>query len=780
MLNLLSMQSITILPDIQNNMKIKDIVNRDLVNLTNCEYEPIHIPGSIQPHGFLLALKSENFTIAFCSGNTSDYIGLTPVALLQKSFASVFGAEQLQLVQDYISQELLLSSSPLRLQLSGKDFLCTIHLSNQIYIIEAESVTETEKKSSEVYDQTSQFLHYMHDTHSLQELCAMVAKGTREVTGYDRVMIYRFDEQYNGEVFAESVRDDLEPFLGLHYPHTDIPVQARALYMKNLLRLIVDVNYTPVPIYTADDGQDKNLDLSLSILRSTSPIHVQYLHNMGVGATLTISLIYQKRLWGLIACHHYSPKNLTPEKRLAAQLQGHFITSQINVRQSNEEYEIARKANEALQQLNAIAFEPDQSSFATIVQREELLKLCNASGVSILFDDKIYKNGHTPSDEDIVKLSEWLSSYTAETSFHTNKLKDVYPDFDDTCFEVSGINYFALAGSYNSIIWYRPETVSEVNWAGDPNKAIVKDAGGLSPRNSFALWKEIVKCQSKEWLQPELNASANYAHALQKNVNFLIVSQEEEKYRKLSEILRETNSELENINWISTHDLQEPLRKIQLISSRILDKGEMSENLTDSILRMNNSAKRMQTLLNDILKYTRIKHTDAAFEQVEIQPIMENAIADLAEMIEEKHAQITITKLPTIEGIPFLLKQLFSNIILNSLKYVADDVNPVITIEASEKPLLIELAGKPAMRYHRISFSDNGIGFEQKFVDSIFNIFTRLHGQSEYKGSGVGLALCKKIMQAHQGVITANSELSKGATFTLYFPEKMSWDAVKK
>src|SRR5690606_6704948 len=192
---------------------------------------------------------------------------------------------------------------------------------------------------------------YMHDTHTLKELCDLVAKGTREITGYDRVMIYRFDKDYNGEVYAESKREDLEPFLGLHYPHTDIPKQARELYMQNLLRMIVDIENTPVPIYTINNNADtQRLELSLSILRSTSPIHVQYLSNMGVGATLSISLIYQKRLWGLLACHNYSPKNITPEIRLSAQLQGHFITSQIDLRQRNEEYDLSRKIAMSLEE----------------------------------------------------------------------------------------------------------------------------------------------------------------------------------------------------------------------------------------------------------------------------------------------------------------------------------------------------------------------------------------------------------------------------------------------
>jgi chemotaxis family two-component system sensor kinase Cph1 len=752
-------------------MNIKDIVNRDIVNLTNCEQEPIHIPGSIQPHGFLLGLKEDSLLVDFCSENCLQYTGITYSGLLGKHLSAVFGDSAAGLLHSYISGGHMLSSALLKLQGLNSEFLCTVHKNNGIIILEAEPVSADEQQASQVYNQTSQFLSYMHDTHTLKELCDLVAKGTREITGYDRVMVYRFDKDYNGEVFAESVRDDLEPFLGLHYPHTDIPVQARELYIKNLLRLIVDIDYTPVPIYTIDDGENKNLDLSLSVLRSTSPIHVQYLHNMGVGATLTISLIYKKRLWGLIACHHYSPKNLTPEVRLAAQLQGHFITSQIDLRQANEEYDMARKIAVSLENVNKLTLTDSPETFEDLVQNADLLKVCNAAGVAIVVNGNVYKHGLTPDNEnDIQQLASWLSSYTSHATLHTDKLVDLVPEYSEICSKTSGLLYHSLDNENNNcILWFRPETKVEVKWAGDPNKAIIKDKNGLSPRNSFKLWNEIVNCQSKPWIQPELDAATAYANSLQRQINLLAITREEEKYRKLSEVLKEANSELENINWISTHDLQEPLRKIQLISSRILIKeDDISSNVQDAIKRMNNSANRMQTLLVDILKYTKLKNNDDSFEDVDINIIIEELKIELAESINEKSAIIEHGQLPIIKGVPFLLKQLFSNLISNSIKYSSPDRDPVINITVKPEPqhynsLEIDL-------YTVINVADNGIGFEQSYAESIFNIFTRLHANNEYKGSGVGLALCKKIMQSHSGHIKASSTPDAGTVISMFFP----------
>ncbi|MFA9189582.1 ATP-binding protein [Flavobacterium sp. FBOR7N2.3] len=747
-------------------MKIRDIVNRDIVNLINCENEPIHIPGSIQPHGLLIGLTKE-FKIVFCSENISEFLSFRHTEVLGKDFKDVFGSENFSIIKDSSLKENVLQ---VKMELEKKIFQCFFHQSNDYYVFEAEPSKVGVEEITDVYNQTLQFINYMNTTQSLKSLCQMVAKETRSLTGYDRVMVYRFDKEYNGEVYAECCREDLEPFLGLHYPHTDIPVQARELYMRNVLRLITDIDYTPVPIYTIDDDGNKNLDLSLSVLRSTSPIHVEYLKNMGVGATLTISLIHQGKLWGLIACHHYSSKNLTPEIRLAAQLQGQFITSQIDVRQSNEEYEVSRKTNNALEKVTGFDLPPIMESFKIISVNPELLKLCNASGVSLYINGEVYKNGVTPPGNIIPSLSSWLSEYSNEGSFVTEKIVDFVPAMKSVWDKVSGVIYYSL-GKNNSIIWYRTETITEVNWGGDPTKAIVKDENGLHPRNSFAKWKQVNKNKSTPWLHPELNAAAKYAHALQKQINLMLLSDEEIKYRKLSEKLKESNEELQNINWISTHDLQEPLRKIQIISSMVLfkEKDNMSENMIVSLHKMNKSAMRMQNLLADILKYTKVKNSAKAFELIDMNQIVKEVILDIKESIVDADAEIITSDLPSVYAVPFLIKQLISNILLNSLKYSSPDRKLLITISVEKDVKDVNLGDST---YFKFVFVDNGIGFHQEYSEKIFNIFTRLHSQNEYVGSGVGLALCKKIVQTHNGYITAKSSLGNGAVFMVYLPSQ--------
>ena len=282
------------------------------------------------------------------------------------------------------------------------------HCNDRHIILEAES-DHREMASSDLLDLSGDLVLAMEVTTDLNALCDLVAVNIRKVTGYDRVMVYRFDKDYNGEVFAESRRDDLEPFLGLHYPHTDIPAQARELYIRNQLRIIVDMDYQPVPILTHENLSNTDLDLSLSVLRSVSPIHVQYLHNMGVGATLTISLVLRGRLWGLVACHHYSSKYLSYDVRMSARLLGHFITSQIDSRSLNEENDVRNKANQAVGYFGSKKYALSRVSIQEMVSDPQLLAVCNADGVAVVVQDVVYKSGAVPDDETVKHITSVLA-----------------------------------------------------------------------------------------------------------------------------------------------------------------------------------------------------------------------------------------------------------------------------------------------------------------------------------------------------------------------------------
>lgn len=756
-------------------MQLRDIVNRDIINLENCESEPIHIPGSIQPHGFLLFVEGPDFRITYCSANVTAYCGIPPAEMLGKSFAGVFGTDTGDQLSAYLYSEAFASGNPIGLVLGPERYSCAVHAQPAGWMINAEPYPDGYLNPPDLYQQTRRFVSRLEQTDSMEELCQFVADETRQLTGYDRVMIYRFDEAYNGEVIAEAAAAQLEPFLGLHYPHTDIPAQARALYLTNLMRMITDVHYEPVPILTMEDGQHRTLDLSYAVLRSVSPIHIAYLKNMGVGATLTISLVHNQKLWGLIACHHYSPKNIPHYTRLTAQLQGHFLSSQIAVRQSAANFSESQQIAHSLKQVLLHIGNMEASLMANLLQ-PAVLDLARATGLMLSFQGKWYTYGETPEETAVAALAPFLQKAATGGVLVSHALSRDFPQAESIAATASGLIFHELgAGPHNFIIWFRKENKRMITWAGDPSRAIIKDEKGLSPRKSFEQWQELVSGQSEPWTEAEQHAAATLAHSLQKQLNYVLLQAEEKRNREQSELLRQAYSELESINWISMHDLQEPLRKIQIFASRLEARSTNEQEChasADDARRIFTNARRMQDLIQDMQVFARLNTHELTLAPLSLNQLLDELMQDFTDEFTQNRAFLHLDPLPEILGNAFLLRQLFSNLITNALKFA----HPGRTLRLSvvNGPEGILLPPAVALRpddYHLITLQDNGIGFDEAHALEIFGIFRRLHAKEEYEGTGVGLAICKKIMQLHGGAIAAAGMENEGARFLLCFPK---------
>ncbi|RYD59114.1 MAG: GAF domain-containing protein [Sphingobacteriales bacterium] len=754
-------------------MNIVDIVNRDVFQITNCDQEPIHIPGSIQPHGVLLGINIDSRTIKYCSANISQ-LGIDPKDALNQPMDNILPDlwGKASVVLDVENKR------PFRIEIASTIYCVSVHKTVDTAVLELERCEAHIADEHELFDHTRDFVMHIERASTLKTLCQHIASDTRKITGYDRVMIYRFDRDYNGEVYAESKVEDMEPFLGLHYPHTDIPPQARELYLKTLVRVIGDVLYEPVPILTLSDNGGNQLDLSHASLRSVSPIHIQYLKNMGVGASLTISLLQDGRLWGLIACHHRTPKTPTHMQRQFALLQGYFLTSQIKVRQAAEEYHVNVNAEAHLQQLlNKI--NADEDFEHKFEQFTSLLSVANATGAIILHNGTLYEKGLVPSPEKTLELIKWIESNINSASFSTSNLSKRYPKGADISKCASGIIYHALGKpTKNCIIWFREEVVQTVNWAGKPDTAVQRDptTKSLTPRNSFDIWSEKVHQHATEWRVSEINAAMRFATSLQNQFHLTYLQREESNLRVLNEKLQKANEELTNINWITSHDLKEPLRKIQIFASRIASKEgqHLSDEIKDHTTRIQKSAKRMQLLLDDILSYSLTGNDAALYSIADLNPIVNEVKEALSDEIEAKRGSIKVHTLPSqVRVVPSQMLQLFTNLISNSIKFAENGNPPDITVSSSE---VVGQEVKDAVlpddvRYHQITVADNGIGFDESHRKRIFDIFYRLHNRdSNYEGTGIGLAICKKIAENHQGAITADSKEGKGATFNIYLP----------
>lgn len=758
-------------------MQIRSLVNKDVLNITNCESEPIHIPGSIQPHGFLLGISPDEHTIYYCSENCGNYFNVPVNEILGKNINAFFKQDEIENFTNYFQSGTNEMWQPFVFVIKGVGYNCTAHLSGRFIILEFEPLTEDVFELPNLYIQSKRFTYFTEKADNLQSLCQDIAAETRLIIGYDRVMIYRFDEQYNGEVFAESKEAHLESFLNLHYPHTDIPVQARELYLKNLIRLVADVDYVPVPLFTIEEEgkRAENLDLSLSFLRSVSPIHIEYLKNMGVSATFVISLIHQNKLWGLISCHNYTPKNIPYYKRLAAHLQAILLTSQIDVREAADRFEFVKQTDQKADVLNSLLInEPNNISEPATLQL--LQTMLNADGMLVVYRDKLFTHGIVPEEKDIQPLIDWLMTVLQKEVFFTHKLKDHYPGAGLLDKKVAGLCFMAFGpGLKNGIIWLRQEVKKTVNWSGDPDKAIQKNSTThiLSPRKSFEKWMQLVEQQCSEWQKPELDAARTICATLQRQLHLADLKEEESRYLSLNEKLKKANDELANMNWISTHDLKEPLRKIQIYASLILDKqsNDIPASVRTHISRMHAAAVRMQALIEDLFDYSKIVNEEIRFAMVDLDKVLAEVWTELSDTIEANHAIVNLVKLPVVRGVHFQMRQLFINLISNALKFAKEGVPAIINISieqvALEDPEVINIARVP--NYFQISIADNGIGFDPEYGQKALQIFQRLNGNL-YEGTGIGLAICKRIMDNHQGFLEVTGEEGIGATFKIILP----------
>ncbi|MBW3585753.1 MAG: GAF domain-containing protein, partial [Cyanobacteria bacterium 0813] len=354
---------------------------------------------------------------------------------------------------------------------------------------------------------------------NLKELCQLTVEEIRKISGFDRVMVYQFDPEGNGAVIAEAKAEKLSPFLGLNYPSSDIPKQARQLYSLNWLRLIPDINYQPVPLVSGKNAASlQPLDLSFTVLRSVSPIHIEYLQNMGVAASMSISLIKDKKLWGLIACHNYTPKYLNYELRAACEFIGQVMSLELQSKEGNEDYDYKLHLKSILTKIFEDISTSENLSQVLVKCQHNLLEAVNAQGAAIVFGDNCYRVGQTPQGEALKYLTQWVQNNLNKEIFYTDSLTKCYPEAEEFKDTASGCLAVAISPTQKIyVLWFRPEVIKTVNWAGNPNKSVEKDEDGnprLSPRKSFELWKENVRYKSLPWKECEIDAALELKKAM--------------------------------------------------------------------------------------------------------------------------------------------------------------------------------------------------------------------------------------------------------------------------
>lgn len=477
-------------------------------DLSNCEREQIQLPGSIQPHGALLLVREPDYVVVQASANASTFLSLDGEVIGRK-LQDVPG-NLCDRIKPHLSEPL--HSIPIAVRCCigapARDYDGLLHRPPEDgLIIELEPAGPPVDLSRHVESALQTIL----GAASLRTLCDETARIFEELTGYDRVMVYRFDEEGHGEVFSEQRKPELEAYLGNRYPASDIPQIARRLYERNRVRLLVDVEYVPSPLtprLSPMSGHD--LDMSLCFLRSMSPIHMQYLKNMGVCATLVVSLMAGGRLWGLIACHHYVPRFVHFEIRavceLLAEAVGVRIAALESFMQAQSELTVRRIEQRMIQ---TITRDGDWRS-ALFDGAQSLLQPVGAAGAALLYDGQIFSAGEVPGTQGMRAIAAWLDKKPRAPVIATASLGLEDEEFAPITGVASGLVATPLSshqGDY--LIWFRPERIRTVTWGGDPFKPVIvgNDPSELSPRRSFAQWHQMVEGTSDPWTPSDLMAA---------------------------------------------------------------------------------------------------------------------------------------------------------------------------------------------------------------------------------------------------------------------------------
>jgi chemotaxis family two-component system sensor kinase Cph1 len=484
------------------------------VDVSECAREPIHVPGYCQPFGVLLAMQAGQERISQISKNTELVFGVGPAEVVGRKLADFFGDSNASKISEIFKAGNWKEINPLRLIVArggeGVAVDVILHRYDGLDFVEVEPVSaESEDRASRSFHLLHSALTRLQTSMNAAELWAAVVTEVQRITGYDRVMVYKFDRDDHGSVVAEQKQEHQESFLGLHYPASDIPEQARRLYRLNWVRYIPDVHYKPVDLIPVVDDDHKRLtDMTHCVLRSVSPVHCEYLHNMGVGASMSVSIVCDHRLWGLIACHHGTPRHLPYKLRLACEQLGQVVSLRIT---AIEETEDSVYTNRLQSQFLAELSKSGDIATALVSQTPTLLEFIHATGAAVCSGEKTLTMGRTPNESQIRMILESTLFRVSAPIFATDRLQDRIFEASELTGTASGVLCFTASRVRDfHVIWFRTEQVQEVSWAGEPTKPVEFDGVRLrlGPRRSFEVWKQEVRGKSQAWRPAEIEAAA--------------------------------------------------------------------------------------------------------------------------------------------------------------------------------------------------------------------------------------------------------------------------------
>ncbi|PKO88781.1 MAG: hypothetical protein CVU16_13215 [Betaproteobacteria bacterium HGW-Betaproteobacteria-10] len=512
--------------------------------LDRCAMEAIHTPGAIQPSGALLVIDGATLLAVQASENLADYLGLTPAAALGQSLIDLVGAANAEKIRGLPIRGDLHPSVPAVLKIQSAErkrvLAVQVHRVDGNWVIEIESGDESEGQYfGHLFVSIRNALWESDVETDFSRYAQLITEQVRALTSFDRVMLYRFDAEWNGEVIAESRDDKLPSLMGNHFPAADIPPQARRLYTKNLIRVLADVEARPVAITPVLHPQTgRALDMSHSVLRSLSPIHLEYLRNMAVGATITISLMQGGKLWGLIACHHATPRRIPFHLRELAEFVGKTVSLKLTNLEADERNKYMDQVRGTLMALTRFIRQSGEIADVLTLMETDILHLVRATGGILAIGGKRYCFGQVPPPGEVDALVGWLESQESSEVYFTDSLQRNYPPASAIADCAAGLLAVRLDVQFTDfILWFREERVRSIPWAGDPQKGFVINADGphIEPRRSFALWMQEQRGHSLPWTSIETDAAHSLSLALIEVLTQKALGVSEQNYRLLAE-----------------------------------------------------------------------------------------------------------------------------------------------------------------------------------------------------------------------------------------------------
>jgi two-component system, chemotaxis family, sensor kinase Cph1 len=722
--------------------------------LAECAREPIRYPGKIQPHGALLVLSRPDLRVLCASENCAQFLDVEAAALLARPLRS-----QLDL-GSAISACLIEQATPCSalFTVPGRALTALVHVSEATALLELQPRSQPEQSAAHLPQGAALALSAIHGAPDADAAIEAAVREVQRLLGYDRVMAYRFDEAWNGRVVAERVLNGMAPLLGLHYPASDIPEQARALYAQKWLRVIPDVRYTPVPLRAIDPAGLADLDLGDAVLRSVSPVHVEYLKNMGVGASLSISLRCRGILWGLIACHHTQPRYVSFELLERCELIGCVLSAKLE-----SEHERARSwartgAVSGVQRLLARARSATSLGQALAQSGTQLLQLVEATGAAILHRGELHVVGRTPGGAQLQTLIGWLAERDGDDLVSAS-LQHEHPPAREYAQLASGLLSVRLPDTQPAfVMWFRPERVHVVSWGGDPEKPLQPSKLGvrLGPRRSFEQWKEVVRLTSQPWTEADREAGVE----LRRGIIEADLQRQLEREQEQRRTLESSNRELDRYAHVIAHDLVAPLRGIVAFSDRMqreLSEGKLEQANTRA-RTVSRAATGLANLVRSLHQFSRAGQVELAVEQADLGGVVEQELERLGPFLTEQGADVQVVgTLPSLRCDRVRIGRVLGNLISNAVKYNHSQPKRVrIFNVAAELPT--------------ICVADNGIGIPVEQREAVFKVFRRLHAPDAYGGGGgMGLSIALKIVERHGGRMWIEDTPGGGTTvaFTL-------------